>query len=71
MRWAKSAPAAPTAEPFLVSNAVYSVQLVKQVNDGPQESIRYFIPDSGSLDSLFCEIVENDLISENFEKVNS
>ncbi|KAI1364597.1 hypothetical protein F5Y08DRAFT_306368 [Xylaria arbuscula] len=71
MRWAKLAPIASTAESYSVSDAAYAIQVVKQVNYGPQESIRYFIPDSGSLDGVFYEIVENDLISENFEKVNS
>lgn len=51
----------------LVSNAPYAIQLVRQVNYGPQESIRYFVPASNS----FAEATEDDLLKINFEKVNS
>ncbi|KAK2052353.1 hypothetical protein LY76DRAFT_671431 [Colletotrichum caudatum] len=51
-----------------VESATYAVQLVKQVNYGPQESIRYFVP---SDDSSFAEVAEEHLIKFNFEKLNS
>ena len=53
----------------LVSSAPYAIQLVRQVNYGPQESIRYFIPASNGSD--FAESTEDDLLDSNFEKVNS
>jgi hypothetical protein len=51
----------------LTSNASYAIQLVRQVNYGPQESIRYFFPANNS----FCEASKDDLLKLNFEKVNS
>ncbi len=57
------------ADGSLVSTALYAVQLVKQINYGPQESIRYFIPASNGSD--FAEAEENDLLTSNFEKMNS
>ena len=53
----------------LVSGAPYAVQLVKQINYGPQESIRYFVPASNGSD--FAEATEDDLLESNFEKLNS
>lgn len=47
----------------------YAVQLVRQVNYGPLESKRYFIPVEGT--DEFIEIVEDDLIQANFQKLNS
>ncbi|EXK76804.1 hypothetical protein FOQG_18468, partial [Fusarium oxysporum f. sp. raphani 54005] len=47
----------------------YVVQLVRQVNYGPLESKRYFIPTDGT-ESDFVEVIENDLIQTNFQKVN-
>lgn len=52
-----------------VSSAPYAVQIVRQVNFGPQESIRYFIPAGGG--SVFAEATEDDLLKANFEKLNS
>ncbi|KAF4970213.1 hypothetical protein FSARC_2699 [Fusarium sarcochroum] len=49
---------------------LYAVQLVQQVNFGPLESKRYFIP-TGSTESDFVEVTENDLIQANFQKVNT
>lgn len=46
------------------------VQLVRQVNYGPFESKRYFIPTDGT-ESDFAEVIENDLIQANFQKVNT
>ncbi|EAQ83723.1 hypothetical protein CHGG_10127 [Chaetomium globosum CBS 148.51] len=48
----------------------YSIQLVRQVNYGPLESKRYFIPVEGS-ENEFAEVVEDDLIQANFKKLNS
>ena len=53
----------------LVSSAPYAIQLVKQINYGPQESTRYFIPASNGSD--FAESTEDNLLDSNFEKVNS
>ena len=57
------------ADGSLVSTAPYAVQLVRQINYGPQESIRYFVPASNSSD--FAETEEDDLLTSNFEKLNS
>ncbi|KAM0288738.1 hypothetical protein ACHAO9_006801 [Fusarium lateritium] len=55
-----------------MSNIVpsFAVQLVRQVNYGPLESKRYFIP-SDSKEGGFLEITETDLIQANFQKVNT
>jgi hypothetical protein len=53
----------------IVDNAPYAVQLVRQINYGPQESIRYFVPASDG--SNFAETTENDLVKSNFKKLNS
>ncbi|PWY72026.1 hypothetical protein BO83DRAFT_408720 [Aspergillus eucalypticola CBS 122712] len=47
----------------------YAVQLVEQVDFGPQESIRYFAP--AGTGSQFVEVAEGDLIDWNFEKLDS
>jgi hypothetical protein len=47
----------------------YAIQLVKQVNYGPLESKRYFVPVDD--DAEFKEITERHLIEANFAKVNS
>lgn len=56
----------------------YAVQFVQQVNYGPLEAKRYFIPSHGSGAAIgldvtvrFLEVTEHDLISGNFQKVNS
>jgi len=75
--WAKFPTAAvvnPTAgaeksESLQDSNWPYAIQLVKQVNYGPLESKRYFVPLDD--DAEFKEITERDLIEANFAKVNS
>ncbi|KAI1121200.1 hypothetical protein F5Y10DRAFT_256769 [Nemania abortiva] len=69
MGWAKSDPAEPANGSSLVDSALYVVQLVRQVNYGKRESIRYFVPDTSS--SFFLEATEQDLIQANFEKLNS
>merc|ERR1739848_234868 len=52
-----------------VHSAPYAVQVVRQVNFGAQESIRYFIPASEG--SVFAESTEDDLLQANFETLNS
>ncbi|TGJ78886.1 hypothetical protein E0Z10_g9879 [Xylaria hypoxylon] len=69
MRWTESYPVAPTNGSSLVSQAQYAIQLVRQVNYGPQESIRYFIPVDNN--STFLEVTEDDLLSANYKKLNS
>jgi len=49
--------------------AYYAIQLVRQVNYGPQESIRYFISAKNGTD--FTETSEDNLVESNFEKLNS
>ena len=48
----------------------FAVQLVRQVNYGPLEAKRYFIPIEGQANE-FVEIGEDDLIQANFQKLNS
>ncbi|KFZ00470.1 hypothetical protein V500_01053 [Pseudogymnoascus sp. VKM F-4518 (FW-2643)] len=48
----------------------YAVQLVRQVNYGPLESKRYFVPEDNSARD-FVEVTADDLVDANFEKVNS
>ena len=48
----------------------YAVQLVRQVNYGPLESKRYFIPVEGK-NEAFVEVSEEDLVKANFQKLNS
>ena len=66
--WAKFPKTAAVVNPA-AGNWQYAIQLVKQVNYGPLESKRYFVP----LDDVaeFKEITERDLIEANFAKVNS
>jgi hypothetical protein len=47
----------------------FAVQLVRQINYGPLESIRYFIPMAGEV--AFAEVSEADMLAANFQKVNS
>lgn len=68
LQWTSS-PISAGGDSSLVDKAPYAVQLVKQVNYGPQESIRYFFPTKDG--SRFMEANENDLIDANFEKLNS
>ncbi|KAK6597669.1 hypothetical protein ACHAQE_007197 [Botrytis cinerea] len=48
----------------------YAIQFVRQVNYGPLESKRYFIPDTNSPGD-FIEISEQHLILANYQKLNS
>ncbi|CCT72833.1 uncharacterized protein FFB20_05633 [Fusarium fujikuroi] len=51
-------------------NPSYAVQLVRQVNFGPLESKRYFIPHNTS-EGQYVEVSEQDLIQANFKKLNT
>lgn len=53
-----------------VIHAPFAIQLVRQVNYGPLESKRYFIPHTDTED-IFNEVVEDDLIQANFQKLNA
>lgn len=67
--WAHRQKASSIVEPgFPKSNVPYAVQLVRQINYGPQESIRYFIPVG---DSDFSELTEDALLRGNLEKLNT
>ncbi|KAJ9144229.1 hypothetical protein NKR23_g6238 [Pleurostoma richardsiae] len=55
---------------FCYFNPPFAVQLVRQVNYGPLESKRYFIPTEGE-ENEFVEVVEDELIRANFQKLNS
>ncbi|GLA66423.1 hypothetical protein AtubIFM55763_000342 [Aspergillus tubingensis] len=70
MQWTKLA-SSPTLDLASVraDTVPYAVQLVRQVNFGPQESIRYFAP--AGTGSQFVEVAEGDLLDWNFEKLNS
>lgn len=48
----------------------FAIQLVQQVNYGPLESKRYFVPVEGN-EAEFIEIREQDLIQANFQKLNA
>ncbi len=50
-------------------NPAFAIQLVRQVNYGPLESKRYFIPVEGKAE--FVEVAEDDLIQANFKKLNT
>lgn len=71
MSWAglQTASLVPTDGCSAASSAPYAIQLVRQINYGPQESIRYFIPAGNG--SNFMEATEDNLLMSNFEKVNS
>lgn len=51
------------------SSSAYCVQLVRQVNYGPQEFIKYFAPVNAG--NEFAQSSERSLIEANFQKVNS
>lgn len=48
----------------------FAMQLVRQVNFGPLESKRYFVPHEGT-ENVFDELGEDDLVQANFQKVNT
>ncbi|KAK8028479.1 hypothetical protein PG991_005535 [Apiospora marii] len=49
---------------------IFAIQLVQQVNYGPLESKRYFVPIAHEPNG-FVEVTEDDLIQANFKKLNS
>lgn len=53
-----------------IANAPFAMQLVRQVNYGPLESKRYFIPREGT-GNAFDEVDEEDLVQANFQKLNT
>lgn len=55
---------------FTNDHPSFAVQHVQQVNFGPLESKRYFIPAQGNSGD-FIEVAEADLIQANFQKLNS
>ena len=70
MRWAGPQTTSPVpVDGLLASSAPYAIQLVRQINYGPLESTRYFVPASNGSD--FAEATEDDLLKSNFEKLNS
>ncbi|KAL6832263.1 hypothetical protein V8C40DRAFT_273617 [Trichoderma camerunense] len=69
MQWAKFTSAKPDDGPIFIVSADYVVQLVRQANYGPQESVRYFMTVDDGVE--FEEVREKDLIAANFEKLNS
>lgn len=76
--WAKrseSLPNANSASVFQDSDNMppYAVQFVRQVNYGAIEAKRYFVPspEAGGDQVGFLEITEQDLITWNFQKLNS
>lgn len=53
-------------------STTYVVQIVRQVNYGPQESKRYFLSlNPSNATSTFAEVTERDLIDANYKKLNS
>ncbi|KAJ3546931.1 hypothetical protein NM208_g1766 [Fusarium decemcellulare] len=74
--WAKQHPSEPGNTHELDSTELsdvqppFAVQLVRQVNYGPLESKRYFVPLKGETNA-FKEVSEGDLIRANFQKLNS
>ncbi|KAI2623126.1 hypothetical protein GGR54DRAFT_638370 [Hypoxylon sp. NC1633] len=68
MDWASSTASSQASdEQTSVSDAPYAIQIVRQINYGPQESIRYFIPSRPN----YVEATEDELVQANFEKLNS
>ncbi|KAL1889704.1 hypothetical protein Sste5346_008688 [Sporothrix stenoceras] len=72
MAWARYPQSeSPTGDDILASyTPSFAIQLVKQVNFGPLESKRYFVPVEGN-DTEFVEITEQALINANFQKLNA
>jgi len=54
----------------IMSDKGYAIQLVKQINFGPLETTRYFVPGSGAPVD-FIEVNASALIQANFQKVNT
>lgn len=60
----------PSTTPSGTELYPYAVELVRQVNYGPLESKRYFIPNNSPA-RAFVEITTDDLVDANFKKINS
>lgn len=62
----------PTGDENIMANYTpsFAIQLVKQVNYGPLESKRYFVPVEGN-GAEFVETTEQALIDANFQKLNA
>jgi hypothetical protein len=77
MAWARHSESSPVTSSdsyFRNPNSIpeFAVQVVQQVNYGPVEAKRYFIPDSlAGGQSEFLEVTEQDLIIGNFQKLNA
>ncbi|KAF4627762.1 hypothetical protein G7Y89_g10397 [Cudoniella acicularis] len=74
INWMPKVDETSTAEKVIPSDdtSAYAIQVVRQVNFGAQESVRYFISTEGDSGEVsFFEITEKDLIEANYEKLNS
>lgn len=79
MTWSANSQSSPVTDSetyFRDPNHVpeFAIQCVQQVNYGPVEAKRYFIPDPASFTSRegrFLEVSEKDLIVGNFQKLNT
>ncbi|KAE9365463.1 hypothetical protein N431DRAFT_496544 [Stipitochalara longipes BDJ] len=62
----------PNGSEYLSVNkeSCFVIQLVCQVNYGPLESKRFFAK-TAEMNAGFCEVLEQDLIESNYQKVNS
>ncbi|OGM44668.1 hypothetical protein ABOM_007477 [Aspergillus bombycis] len=73
LEWAHWTVTSEVSSDYDASSTVpeYAVQLVKQVNYGPLEGRRYFIPRRDLSGAEFIEVSEQWLIEKNFQKLNS
>jgi hypothetical protein len=69
MRWIPSAKSSVDESHPVIDKAPYAMQVARQINYGPQEWIRYFVPTVDG--TRFAEMNEESLIKSNFEKLNS
>jgi hypothetical protein len=77
--WARHSESSPAPNStFYFQNPMkvpkFAVQFVQQINYGPVEIKRYFIPAEDNItgcESGFLEITEKDLIIGNFQKLNT
>jgi hypothetical protein len=74
MNWAafprESSPEEAGGADHFSANPSFAIQLVRQVNYGPIEAKRYFVP-KPEQGAGFVEVLENDLIEANFKKENT
>jgi len=68
MDWGNYPKASDTGTGPPTTNVTFAVQVVKQTNNGPLDSKRYFVTGS---DSTFAEVTEQWLIDADFEKLNT